>query len=204
MINKTTIDPQLNISDLSTIYKQPIAITVNEFNEKAFVKFRDDFQKASNTGQEVIPIIIDSFGGQAYSLLGMMGVIDSSKIPVATIGIGKMMSCGSLLLSCGNKGMRYMCPHSTALIHDVAHAGRGKVEEIKATAAEADRLNDMIYKRMARNCGQEEGFFLDKIHEKAHANWYLGSIECKDIGLINHIGIPSFTTKIKVKTRFGL
>lgn len=42
--------------------------------------------------------------------MSMVSDIKHSRIPVATIVQGKAMSCGAILFSCGEEGMRYMDP----------------------------------------------------------------------------------------------
>ena len=67
-----------------------------------------------------------------------------------------------------------MDPDATLMIHDVSSMSIGKVEEIKADAEETERLNQKVYKMMAKNCGHHEDYFLDIIHEKGgHADWFL-------------------------------
>src|ERR1019366_1813472 len=98
---KIEIDPKIKIKKLEEIIDLPIVLTVNEFNEKSALKFREDFNRAINTNQRIIPVAIDSYGGECYSLMNMMATIRSSPVPVATIGLSKQISCGSVLLSCG-------------------------------------------------------------------------------------------------------
>ena len=121
--------------------KNPVIIRVNKFNEESAKKFSDEIGQAHNTGQKVIPVVIDSYGGQVYSLMSMIGAIKHSEIPVATIVEGKAMSCGAVLFTFGEEGMRFMDPNATVMIHDVSSMDWGKVEELKAGAKEADRLN---------------------------------------------------------------
>jgi ATP-dependent Clp protease protease subunit len=192
------IDPKLKIKKLEDLIDLPSVILVNKFDEPAAKEFRDNFAKAINTGQKIIPIVIDSYGGQAYSLLSMVDIIKASPVPVATIVSGKAMSCGSILFSCGTEGYRFAGPLATLLIHDVSSGGSGKVEEIKADAKEVERLNQMVYKMMAQNVGKPEDYFLKLIHDHSHSDWYLDANECKGHNLANHIRIPSF--KIKVST----
>jgi ATP-dependent protease ClpP protease subunit len=52
-----------------------------------------------------------------------------------------------------------MDPDATVMIHDVSSMGWGKVEEIKADAKEVERLNQKVYKMMAKNCGHDEELF---------------------------------------------
>ena len=153
---------------------------------------------AHNTGQKVIPIIIDSYGGQVYSLMSMISAIKHSEIPVATIVEGKAMSCGAILFSFGETGRRFMDADATLMIHDVSSMDMGKVEELKAGAAEADRLNNIVYTMMAQNCAKKDDYFLNIVDKKKHADWFLDANEAKKHGLANQIRVPSITVDISV------
>lgn len=183
--------------------QNPVIVVVNKFDEQSADDFRNKFSMAQSTGQKVVPVVIDSYGGQVYSLMSMISTIRSSPLPVATIVEGKAMSCGAVLLTCGEDGMRFMDPDATVMIHDVASGQYGKNEEIKASAAETDRLNKKIFQIMARNCGKSDDYFLKQIHERGHADWFLEAEECKDIGLVNHLRIPTFDVKIDVSIDFN-
>ena len=180
----------------------PVVIRVNKFDEKAAQEFSKDVARAQNTGQPVLPVIIDSYGGQVYSLMSMISDIEHSRIPVATIVQGKAMSCGAILFSFGVDGMRYMDPDATVMIHDVSSMGWGKVEEIKADAKEVERLNQKIYRMMAKNCGHHEEYFLDIVHEKGHADWFLDAKEAKRHKLASKLKVPEMKIGVKVEFEF--
>ena len=190
------------LKDKELIDDLPIVIRVKKFDEAAAKEFSDKMSKAQNTGQPVVPIIIDSYGGQVYSLMSMISDIRHSRISVATIVQGKAMSCGALLFSFGKEGMRYMDPDATLMIHDVSSMTIGKVEEVKADAEETERLNQKVYKMMAKNCGHHEDYFLDIIHEKGHADWFLESDECLKHNLANHLHVPQLKIEATVKFDF--
>jgi|TARA_R100000908_G_C3751458_1_gene146037 ATP-dependent Clp protease protease subunit len=181
---------------------EPIIIRVNKFDEPTAKAFSGAVMRAQNTGQQILPVIIDSYGGQVYSLMSMISDIKHSKIPVATIVQGKAMSCGAILFSFGDEGHRYMDPDATLMIHDVSSMGWGKVEEIKASAEETNRLNQKIYSMMAENCGHHSDYFLDIVHDKGHSDWFLEYDECLKHNLANHNYIPDFTVSVQVKFGF--
>lgn len=143
-----------------------------------------------NSNLPIIPILIDSFGGEVYSLLAMLDIIASSDRPVATIALGKAMSCGSILLACGHKGLRFIGPNSTVMIHDVGSVSFGKIEDLKADVGEAERLNIKIFNLLNEKCGKKPGYFQKLVAEKKHANWYLSAEEVLKHGLVDKIGIP--------------
>jgi len=192
------------ITDISPLVKEielkqdPVVITVNEFTEESANEFSILISSAQNTGQKVIPVVIDSYGGQAYSLLSMIGTIKSSKIPVATIVKGKAMSCGAILSSFGEEGLRFMDKDAVLMIHDVSSSAFGKVEELKADARESERLNKKLYTMMARNCGKPDDYFLNLIHDKGHADWFLEAEEAKEHNIVQQLRIPNLKGTVSV------
>lgn len=197
------IDHRIKIKKVEDLLDLPQSILVNKFDEDAAKQFRENFSKALNTGQKIVPVVIDSYGGHVYSLLSMVAVIKASPVPVATIVTGKAMSCGVILFSCGTEGYRFMDPYATLMIHDVSSGGHGKVEEVKVDAAEADRLNQLLYRMMAKNVGKEEEYFLKLVHDhKSHADWHLNCEEAKSHNLANHIRVPSFKVKVSTDVLF--
>ena len=128
--------------------EQPVIIRVTKFNEDSVKEFAASMEQAQNTSQTIIPIVIDSFGGQAYSLLEMISLIQASKTPIATIVPGKAMSCGAILFGMGSDGHRYIARNATLMIHDVSNFVGGKIEELKADVAESERISKMVFKML--------------------------------------------------------
>ena len=199
MIWKSEVSPLVKEIELR---KSPIIIRVNKFDEKAATEFAAKMAAAHSTGQKVIPVIIDSYGGQVYSLMSMIAAIRAAELPVATIVEGKAMSCGAVLLSFGEDGMRFADPDATVMIHDVSSGAWGKVEELKADVAEADRLDGKIFTMMARNCGKKDDYFKKKVFNKKHADWFMDAQEAKKHGLVNHLRVPKLTIKVDVDIDF--
>lgn len=166
------------------------AILVNEFSEFGVRCFKSDFDSLRNSNLPIIPIIIDSFGGEIYSLLAMLDIMVASDRPIATIAMGKAMSCGSILLACGSSGFRFIGPHSTVMIHDAGSVSFGKIQDLKADVGEADRLNNKIFAILNDKCGKKQGYFQDIVAHKKHANWYLTPEEALKHGIVDKIGIP--------------
>lgn len=199
-----SVSPDIKVKTPSELLTElPEVVLVNKFDEEAVEKFRVSFGKAVQSKQPIVPIIVDSYGGQVYALLAMIDVIRTSPKPIATIAQGKAMSCGSVLLSMGREGMRFMGPNATVMIHDVSNYTGGKVGELKADVNEAERLNKLIFKIMANNVGKPESYFLDIIHSKGHADWYLTSDECREHNLVNHVRIPSLKVNVNTTIEFA-
>mgnify|MGYP003153085225 CR=1 FL=1 len=180
------------------LHKPPVIIRVNKFNEDSAKDFSIQMAQAQNSGQKIIPVVIDSYGGQVYSLMSMVAAIEAAEIPVATIIEGKAMSCGAVLFSCGADGKRFMDKNATIMIHEVSSAYWGKNEEIQASAEETKRLNEKILVMMARNIGKPDKFFLDKIHDRGHSDWFLDADEALELGLADQLRLPKLKVDIEV------
>lgn len=190
-----------NVKEIA-LHCPPVIIKVNEFTEASADEVATLVARAQNTGQDVLPVVIDSYGGQVYSLLSMVASLRTSKIPVATIVTGKAMSCGAILFSCGAEGMRFMDPDATVMIHDVSSGMYGKIEELEADVEEAKRLNKKIYKILARNCGKKDSYFQKIMDKKNHVDWFLEADECVKHNLANHVRVPEFRVNVKVEMEF--
>ena len=180
------------------LHNSPVTIRVNKFTEDSAAEFARKMAMAHNTGQDVIPVIIDSYGGQVYSLMSMISEIKSSELPVATIIQGKAMSCGAILFSFGEDGLRFMDKDATLMIHDVSSMDFGKVEELKSGANEADRLNKKVYTMMARNCGKKDDYFMKIVDKKKHADWFLDAEEAKKHDLASQLRVPKLRISVGV------
>jgi ATP-dependent Clp protease protease subunit len=180
----------------------PVIVRVNQFDEDSAKEFQQQIAQAHNTGQKIIPVVIDSYGGQVYSLMTMISAIKNAELPVATIVEGKAMSCGAILFSFGEQGLRFMDPDATLMIHDVSSMVGGKVEEIKVSVEEADRLNNIVYTMMARNCGKKDDYFLKTVHKKGHADWFLDANQAKRRGLANQLRVPKIHITVAVDIDF--
>ncbi len=194
----------INVSPLIKEYElhyRPVIIYVNEFNDKAAKEFSQKMTLAHNTGQPIIPIVIDSYGGEVYSLLHMISEIENSSLPIMTIAQGKAMSCGAALLSCGAEGMRFAAPTATIMIHDVAAGSIGKIAELKADVKEAERLNQKIFSMMDKNCKQQDGYFIKKVKDRDRADWFLTAKRARKLNLVNHLRVPTLTMDIDVRIK---
>ena len=200
MFKKLSVDPIIRAKH-EELLDQPVIVTVNSFDDDGVKNFRKAMEKAHHTGQTVIPILIDSYGGSVYGCLDMISNLKKSSLPVHTIITGKAMSAGAILFGMGKT--RWMSEHATIMLHDASMGTEGKTEEIKSDANELERLNKLIFKLVAQNCEQPEDYFEKIVHQKGHADWYLTSKEAKKHKLCTHIGIPELSVKVSVSYNFG-
>tara|TARA_B100000212_G_scaffold311461_1_gene263164 strand:+ start:359 stop:979 length:621 start_codon:yes stop_codon:yes gene_type:complete len=189
------IDPKIREIELR---QHPVIIRVNKFTEESAKEFSAKMALAHNTGQSIIPVVIDSYGGQVYSLMSMISAIRNSELPVATIVEGKAMSCGVILFSCGHEGLRFVTPEATLMIHDVSSGAFGKNEEIQASAKETNRLNKMIYTILADNSKKPRDFFTKEVKRRGRADWYVTPNKAVKMGIADFVGSPKLHINVNV------
>lgn len=187
----------------SEIKVAPKVVWVTEFNDESAKEFALDLHQAHLTGQPIVPVIIDSFGGDVYSVLSMIAEIRASDLPVATIVKGKAMSAGSFLAACGTPGYRYCDPEATYMIHEVSSMTWGKVSDIRSDSAETSRLNSRLFRILADRCNQDPEYFLELVHEKNHADWFLTASQAKKHNLVDNVKIPKMDITLSVDWSLG-
>ena len=69
-----------------------------------------------------------------------------TKPPVATVCVGLAASMGSLILSQGAKGKRYVLPNAEVMIHQPLTGVEGQASDIEITAREIQKLKKELSK----------------------------------------------------------
>lgn len=170
------------------ITRMPVTAKINDFDEWSVRALKWSIAEAIYNNQKILPIIIDSYGGEVYSLLAMMDMIKASGLEIITISTGKTMSCGSVLLTAGNK--RYCTENSTIMIHNAWTVTGGNVDELKASSDELNRLNNKLFSYLDNTAQKPTGFFKNLIKQNGNADLYLTPEQALNYGLITNIGVP--------------
>ena len=176
--------------------EQNLYVMVNKFEETTLKDFIKDCEKVLQTGQEFLPIVIDSYGGECYTLLGMLDFLKHVGVKVVTVSQGKAMSCGAVLFSCGYE--RYVGPTCTIMVHEVSGGFWGKNVEIQNDAKEVERLNKMLFAILDKNTGHKTGYWWSLLETQKHVDIFLTPEQAKKHNLATHIGIPHIETKVEV------
>lgn len=173
-------------------------VLVNKFNEEGYKSFIKDCERVLQTGQKFLPIVIDSYGGEVYSLLGMLDFLTycENKAEIITVATGKSMSCGAELFSAGKR--RFINPTATIMIHDVAGGFHGKNIEFQNDAKEMERLNRLLYSILDKNTEQPKGYWRDLVKNNKYADLFLTATTAKKHNLATEVGYPHIETSVIV------
>lgn len=167
-------------------------ICVNQINEHGLRKFRQEFWNIDqNSDQPIIPIIIDCYGGEVYSLFGMISIIRGSEKQICTMVDSKAMSAAAILLSCGSKGLRFAGEYAHIMVHEVlTGSGNTKVSDVNIDTNHALSMNKQIFSILDKNCNKGNGYFSKLITSNKNSNLYLTAKEAKKHGIVDHIDTP--------------
>src|SRR5215203_6958061 len=109
--------------------------------------------EADKPGEE-IKFFISSPGGAVTSGMVVYDTMQMIQSPVSTICMGLAASMGSILLSGGAKGRRFIYPHGEVMIHQPSLGGRGTSADLEIMAEQIRKTKEMGAKILAENCGQ--------------------------------------------------
>lgn len=140
------------------------------------------FLEAENPTKDIY-IYINSPGGVVTAGMAMYDTMQYIKPDVATVCIGQACSMGSLLLTAGAKGKRYVLPQARVMIHQPSGGARGQATDIEIHAREIlnmrKRLNDLY----VHHTGQK----LKTIEESMERDNFMSAEEAKAFGLVDHV-----------------
>ncbi|HSU27899.1 MAG TPA: ATP-dependent Clp protease proteolytic subunit [Chitinophagaceae bacterium] len=110
---------------------------------------------ADKPGTE-IKFYINSPGGVVTSGMVMYDTMKMIKSPVSTICMGLAASMGSILLSGGVKGKRFIYPHGEVMIHQPSIGGhiQGVSSDLEIQAEQTRRVKEIGARILAENCGK--------------------------------------------------
>ena len=110
---------------------------------------------ADKPGEE-IKFYINSPGGVVTSGMVMYDTMQMISSPVSTICMGLAASMGSILLSGGEKGKRYIFPHGEVMIHQPSIGGhmQGVSADLEIQAVQTKRVKEISATILANNCGK--------------------------------------------------
>lgn len=121
---------------------------------------------ALDDGVTPINLIITTGGGEVYATMGIYDVMTSAiSSPIRTIGLGKVMSAGVLLLAAGTKGERYLGRHCRLMFHMGSGGMVGAKEDLSTSLKELD-TQDRIFNKVLKKHASEEAMVLSLGREK--------------------------------------
>lgn len=150
------------------------------------------FTLAEQDSTKPIHFIIDSFGGEVDEALAIHDAIRIIGTPVHTVGLGKIMSAGCLILASGARDHRTMAKHSRLMYHEGKEFHHGNVWEQKRFIAEFERQEKDFDRVVAELTGRtfEEVVALYKTGDGTRiqgVDKYMTATQAKSFGFVDEV-----------------
>ncbi len=107
-------------------------------------------------GEAPIHFYINSPGGMVTAGNTIYDTMNSISAPVYTYCTGFAASMGSILLSAGEKGNRYIFPTAEVMIHQPGMGGfQARAKDIEIHAQQIMKTKELSARILAANCGKD-------------------------------------------------
>jgi len=139
---------------------------------------------ADRPGEE-IKFYINSPGGVVTSGMVMYDTMQMISSPVSTICMGLAASMGSILLSVGVKGKRFIYPHGEVMIHQPSLGGhiRGVSTDLEIQAEQTRKVKEIGARILAENCGKT----VEQIMKDFDRDYWMNAKESIAYGIADHL-----------------
>ncbi|MBO9561886.1 MAG: ATP-dependent Clp protease proteolytic subunit [Niastella sp.] len=139
---------------------------------------------ADKPGTE-IKFYINSPGGVVTSGMVIYDTMKMIKSPVSTICMGLAASMGSILLSGGAKGSRYIYPHGEVMIHQPSLGGhiQGVSADLEIQAKQTKRVKEISARILAENCGRK----FEQVMKDFDRDYWMDAKEAIEYGIVDKV-----------------
>ena len=134
-----------------------------------------------------IEFYLSTYGGSADDMFALYDIMRSirQESEIHTLGLGKVMSAGVLLLAGGTKGQRRIAKNCRVMIHSVAAGNAGALHDLTNELEAIQDLQDMYTSCLAAETNMTEGDIKDMLNR--NVNVYLSATEAVKLGIADII-----------------
>jgi len=134
-----------------------------------------------------IKLYVSTYGGSADEMLGIYDVMQYCKqfCDIQTIGLGKVMSAGTLILAAGTDGKRKLGKHCRIMIHSVNGGHAGDLGTLENEMEQMKNLQDMYIQCLSNETKMTKRQIQTLINRKV--NVYLSAEEAIEKGLADEV-----------------
>jgi ATP-dependent Clp protease, protease subunit len=138
------------------------------------------YLEAIDPGKE-ITFYINSPGGVVTSGMVIYDTMQMISSPVSTVCMGMAASMGSILLSGGAKGKRFIFPSGEVMIHQPSGGGQGVSADLEIMAIQVQKVKEMGADILAKNCGKTR----DQIMKDFDRDYWMDANEAIAYGIVD-------------------
>ena len=140
------------------------------------------FLESENPKKE-ISMYINSPGGVVTAGMAIYDTMQYIRCPIATACMGMAASMGSLLLTAGDKDMRFATPNARIMVHQPSGGFRGQASDIERHAEDIIKTKRRLNEIYVHHTGQT----YEEVERKLDRDTFMSAEEAKEWGLIDDV-----------------
>lgn len=140
------------------------------------------YLEALDPGKE-ITFYINSPGGMVTSGMVIYDTMQMISSPVSTVCMGMAASMGSILLSGGKKGKRFIFPNAEVMIHQPSGGGQGTSADLEIMAEQIRKTKLLGAEILAKNCGKT----VEQIMKDFDRDYWMDAKESVEYGIVDAV-----------------
>lgn len=121
------------------------------------------YENLEDDKDKILTLYVNSYGGDLYQAFGLIDMMRISKYPVATIGVGSIMSAAFMIFAAGQKGRRAITKNCGIMCHQFSNETYGKYHDIKSATKENEFLNNKMVDILREASGLPERTIKSKL-----------------------------------------
>lgn len=186
MSRKTPSDDVIDVDELESKPSRTVFLIGDVTEDAAADVIAELFRLSECDVVKPIHFVISTYGGSIDDAFGIYDAMRICAAPIYTLGLGKIMSAGCLLIAAGEKGQRSMGASARLMLHGGYDTNGGDLSQQQNNLAEFKRqeklYDQLIAKETGRTLKQVEALYLPK-----RLDHYMTPQACKKFGFIDEV-----------------
>ena len=147
----------------------------------------DSMLKYTYSGGDLIQFIISTHGGLVSEMFSVYDIMRSCKSDcvITTLGLGKVMSAGVLLLAAGTKGSRQIGENCQVMIHGLKSEQGGYLPTMENDLENLNRLQERYIKVLSKETNMSKRYIKKLFNRKLDV--FLTAEEAVELGIADEI-----------------
>ena len=137
----------------------------------------------SENPKKEISMYINSPGGLVTAGMAIYDTMQFVRCPIVTLCVGQAASMGSLLLTAGQKGMRFALPNARVMVHQPSGGFSGQASDIQRHAEDIVKMKRRLNEIYVKHTGQP----YETIEKTLDRDHFMTAEQAKAFGIIDNV-----------------
>lgn len=160
--------------------RQPKSFYLTDFTDHTLRAFGQVTTECLNSQQPILPIYIESYGGNVDIMAGILSLMDYCRdrgLKFSTIVNGKAMSAGAMVWLYGEANLRFIGTCGKLMMHHASTIAGGKLPELKTTIDLHSEDQHKLFEKISRHIKKPKDWLKKNLEKRKDGDWYLNPDE---------------------------